>query len=292
LTMAGISSKALNGIAENKLKYNGKEEQRQEFTDGSGLEWTDYGARMYDNQIGRWHVIDLMIEKHFNASPYSYVYNNPVNYSDLFGLDTVLVDKNGRFNLLPGGDYDVIVRVSESEREKGAIEYKKKGMKKGRLKKSHVVSENFEKGSIVYQIEENGTLITTSNKQSKDVFDFLADNTDVEFSLVEFSDKAEMKNVITTSYSKDHESYGSLIVKNLLRNDSKLVNHTHSHTKDNYPFPSNEYNTAVEGASGDVGAYKIWSKRQGSSFKVFVRHNGITREFDLNGNKIKKKKKK
>ncbi len=46
LTMAGVSDKALKTqYAQNKYRYNGKELQNQEFSDGTGLGEYDFGAR-------------------------------------------------------------------------------------------------------------------------------------------------------------------------------------------------------------------------------------------------------
>ena len=62
-------------------KYNGKELDRMH-----GLDWYDYGARMYDAALGRWHTVDPAADRYPNISPYAYCANNPIIYIDPTGM--------------------------------------------------------------------------------------------------------------------------------------------------------------------------------------------------------------
>jgi RHS repeat-associated protein len=68
-------------ISTNRWGYNGKEKQTVR-----GLNFLDYGNRMYDDFTGRWPTPDPLSEKYYSISPYVYCFNNPIRFIDPDGM--------------------------------------------------------------------------------------------------------------------------------------------------------------------------------------------------------------
>lgn len=258
----------------NKYLYNGKEKQ-DDVLGGIALDEYDYGARFYDPRIGRWQSIDPAAEKFPEIGTYVYCHNNSVNAIDPDGKTDYKVSKDGTLvKASPFTDAlkkffgfkDKNDRIFAANRDVEPVKLAAGSV--GELKNKNYKDEQ---GKI-----QNGQYFTIENKTEADkAFNFLAKNTDVEWSQIDSKDKQGGQSTISTSHQNDVEYLGTSLGVEIINSGDEISEMTHSHP----------YLTSSPGLSGNTVSPD--DRRNAKYFKDYNPSKEITfRAFDVKGKKF------
>ena len=228
----GLKHKGYNNVQtgrDHKFGFGNKEEQ-----DELGLGWIDIMARNYDPALGRWMNIDPLAEKRNWITPYNYVQNNPILRIDPTGLldDTFGVNDKGEIRKIDEKKY-----YDEKGNEVDKLIADKTG--NSTMVEDGVLDEQNVKTRIITGVvtkTKEGKDITVNtkttefsvkgNEKGKSLFNFLADNTSVEWSLMRFD--GELANYIQTGRLERVEPAASTMLSTDFR-VKPLNYHQHSH---------------------------------------------------------------
>ena len=243
------SSSATITDATNRWRYSGKEEQK---AINSTLPLIDYGARMYDPTIARWLSVDPMAEKYYPLSPYGYCAGNPINILDPNGSDVWEIDELGRVrNRIKDTNTDSFYMVSVAK--DGT--YQRTGQ-----------SISFEYGTVTASKRSNlfrsfTSFAVNSESSGAELFKFFADNTKIEFGLINTLNDG---STVMTNHEEGSVSV-SAAAKELSNKGQTVTSIVHNH-----PYNSNPSGFKKGDNSGDKFAAKQLIKSHGYIVERYV----------------------
>ena len=211
----------------------------------AGLGWHDNIARWHDAILDRFTTPDPKAADYPSFSPYAHCAANPLRFTDPTGMHIYVVN-----------DYGEIVNFIDDK------------------EKDEIVMNNGENklvlpfGAVHSQYDDDELLRTNkslfeSNSWDigKSVFEFLSDNSEIEYSFIgAITDTGGTLSLITTSNDRKREENGILVIEQMDKAE-KVAFYIHNHPS-NTPYPS-----GLDTGGGDIRAAKDFSNILGYSIR-------------------------
>jgi RHS repeat-associated protein len=203
--------------------YQGSEKDNE--TKGGGNSYTTF-YRQLDPRVGRWFSIDPVTKPTFGS--YNSMSNNPNIRIDPKGNDDYKLDKDGNIALK---------RKTKSENDK--LIGTRNGLKTNKIEVSKgILNGVFGEGTGKVRIKKGETIpynqmYVFSHEEGSVLFEFLAKNSDVEWSILKFQDNQINTSIIFTSHNAHSEMGNGDFLMNPENQSRNLIEFNHSHPGNN-----------------------------------------------------------
>ena len=227
-----------------------------------------FGSRYYSSDLSIWLSVDPMSDKYPSLSPYVYCADNPIKLVDPNGEDIIEVDKKtGKTTITEQKGNDIL----------------RCGNKSVELSGNGVYQKAFEAGEK--EGNNGGTLLMGMSKSdAKATFNFMADNTNVEWGYMETSnDDGTSSFMVGSAHSNETESL--VFGKAMAAKEGSVIRYDHNHLRTDMEYTSGWPSTPNSKAKENYVDTDAWSDlmRRNPNVSLGVRHRGSTKTYVSKG---------
>lgn len=220
-----------------------------------------FGARYYSSELSIWLSVDPQSDKYPSFSPYVYCANNPIKLVDPNGEDIISVDQKTGETTITKQEGKDILRCGKNE---------------------ITLSGNGVFGKAYNGVVKEGTLLVgMTKKDSRDVFNFMADNTNVEWGYLEIQNEDGSSSFMVGS-ANDSDGESQVYNMAMAAKSGSVLRYDHSHPKTNNPglldWAPSTPDTATDKEKVDTKAWSnLLERNPNASFGI--RYGGETQTF-------------
>ena len=224
---------------------------------------TDMYRQPLFETAGRWLSPDPLAEEFPEWSPYNFTYNNPLRFVDPTGLaseDIINIDIKNKKITITEAEGDDIVRVVNNGKEESSYTYGENGS----FKSENTIGEGEDSNGTKYSY-----IKMNNDEKSTKLFEFVAENSNVEWSQVKFGSKSSF---VSSAFLPTPEPGGVDLMYGLLTKGYTVREHIHSHPnrKTNHFGPSGFHPKDVNDGDRKLGEWiNDYYPNKGIKLKVY-----------------------